>query len=93
MQFTAIKRPWALLSLLTALILTSLVTPGKQAAFAASDLTTGLVGYWNFENGSTLGTPLLGTLNLTTVGTLVKSALAGSTFWVLQRVVAPLLAF
>lgn len=31
--------------------------------------------------------------DLTTVGTLVKSALAGSTFWVLQRVVAPLLAF
>ena len=31
--------------------------------------------------------------DLTTIGTLVKSALAGSTFWVLQRVVAPLLAF
>jgi len=31
--------------------------------------------------------------DLTTVGTLVKSALAGSTFWILQRVVAPLLAF
>lgn len=30
--------------------------------------------------------------DLTTVGVLVKSALAGSFFWVLQRVVAPLLA-
>jgi hypothetical protein len=31
--------------------------------------------------------------DLTTIGTLVKSVIAGSTFWVLQRVVAPLLAF
>lgn len=31
--------------------------------------------------------------DLTTVGTLGKSAIAGFTFWVLQRVVAPLLAF
>ena len=30
--------------------------------------------------------------DLTTVGVLVKSAVAGGTFWVLQRVVAPLLA-
>jgi hypothetical protein len=30
--------------------------------------------------------------DLTTVGVLVKAALAGATFWVLQRVVAPLLA-
>lgn len=34
----------------------------------ANDLTTGLVAYWNFENGSTLGTPLYGTLNLTNTG-------------------------
>lgn len=78
MKFVAIKRPWALLSLLTALILTSLVTAGKQAAFAASDLTTGLVGYWNFENGSTLGTPLYGTLNLTTVGSPAYTATGGN---------------
>jgi hypothetical protein len=30
--------------------------------------------------------------DLTTVGVLVKAALAGATFWILQRVVAPLLA-
>jgi hypothetical protein len=30
--------------------------------------------------------------DLTTVGVLVKSALAGATFWVLQRVVAPLIS-
>jgi hypothetical protein len=30
--------------------------------------------------------------DLTTVGVLVKSALAGATFWILQRVVAPLIS-
>jgi len=30
--------------------------------------------------------------DLTTVGVLVKSVLAGATFWILQRVVAPLIS-
>ena len=78
MQFVAIKRPWALMSLFTALVFAPLSSIGVQPALAASDLTTGLVGYWNFENGSTLGTPLYGTLNLTTVGTPAYTATGGN---------------
>ena len=33
----------------------------------ATDLSTDLIAYWNFENGSTLGTPFYGDLNLTDV--------------------------
>lgn len=71
------KRRWAPRALLTALIATFLIYPGIKPASAVSDLTTGLVGYWNFENGSTLGTPLLGTLNLTTVGSPVYTNTGG----------------
>ncbi len=78
MQFAVMKRLLALFSLLTALIATPLISPGVQPAHAASDLTTSLVGYWNFENGSTLGTPLYGTLNLTTVGTPAYTATGGN---------------
>lgn len=51
-------------SLIFSLLSFSTNVPSAQA----NDLTTGLVAYWNFENGSTLGTPLYGTLDLTGVG-------------------------
>jgi hypothetical protein len=53
---------------MVATLLFSILAPINTPAAQANDLTTGLVAYWNFENGSTLGTPLYGTLNLTDVG-------------------------
>lgn len=78
MQQAMTKRPWALFSLLTALIFTPFISPRLQQSAHAADLTTGLVGYWNFENGSTLGTPFLGTLNLTNNGTPAYTATGGN---------------
>ncbi len=54
--------------LLAATALFSTAAPAIITPAHAGDVTTGLVAYWNFENGSTLGTPLYGTLNLSTVG-------------------------
>ena len=78
MRSYTIKRPWALFSLIAALAFSAILSPVVPQAFAASDLTTGLVGYWNFENGSTLGTPLYGTLNLTNVGSPAYTATGGN---------------
>jgi hypothetical protein len=58
--------PWRRFSLVAAFLF-SILAPVNIPASQANDLTTGLVAYWNFENGSTLGTPLYGTLNLTGV--------------------------
>jgi hypothetical protein len=57
------RGPWAPV-LLVATLLFSILAPINTPAAQANDLTTGLVAYWNFENGSTIGTPLYGTLNL-----------------------------
>ena len=43
----------------------------------ATDLSTDLIAYWNFENGSTLGTPFYGDLNLTDVNSPSYTATGG----------------
>lgn len=55
-------------SLITFVIFSLLGSSINVSPAQANDLTTELIAYWNFENGSTLGTPLYGTLNLTGVG-------------------------
>ncbi|CAB4566108.1 MAG: hypothetical protein F2555_02190 [Actinobacteria bacterium] len=59
---------WRGFPLVVSLILSFLALSASVPPAQANDLTTGLVAYWNFENGSTLGTPLYGTLNLTNAG-------------------------
>jgi len=61
------KSPWAVYSLVVLLTFNFTFSP-KFLVAARADVSTGLVAYWNFENGSTLGTPLYGSLNLTNVG-------------------------
>ena len=62
-----IRSPWAIFSLVALLTFSFTFSPQFLVA-ARADVSTGLVAYWNFENGSTLGTPLYGSLNLTNVG-------------------------
>lgn len=62
-----IRSPWAVFSLVALLTFNFTFSPQFLVA-ARADVSTGLVAYWNFENGSTLGTPLYGSLNLTNVG-------------------------
>lgn len=78
MQWVTMKRPWRLFSLLTAVILTQFTFPALQPSAYAADVTTGLVAYWNFENGSTLGNPLYGSLNLTNNGSPAYTATGGN---------------
>jgi hypothetical protein len=59
---------WALTVLVAALIFGPILSPYSLHSASAADVTTDLVAYWNFENGSTLGNPYYGTLNLTNVG-------------------------
>lgn len=61
------KSPRAIFSLVALLICGPILSPHFLSP-ARADVSTGLVAYWNFENGSTLGTPLYGSLNLTNVG-------------------------
>ena len=61
------RSPWAIYSLVVLLTFNFTFSPHFLSA-ARADVSTGLVAYWNFENGSTLGTPLYGSLNLTNVG-------------------------
>ena len=77
MQLARLKRPWALFSLCAALMLTHSFAPSFQPSAHAADVSTSLVAYWNFENGSTHGTPFFGTLNLTNVGSPAYTATGG----------------
>ena len=77
MRSITIKRPWALFSLIAALMATQTFAPSFQSSARAADVTTNLVAYWNFENGSTLGTPSFGTLNLTNAGSPAYTATGG----------------
>lgn len=72
------KSPWALFTLLMALIFTTALAPFSLYRANAADVTTGLVAYWNFENGSTIGTPFYGSLNLTTSGAPAYTATGGN---------------
>jgi hypothetical protein len=72
------KSRLALRSLLAALMVTSAAAPSLIESAHAADVTTNLVAYWNFENGSTLGTPLYGTLNLTNNGSPAYTATGGN---------------
>lgn len=62
-----IRSPWAIFSLVVLITFNFTFSPQFLVA-AQADVSTGLLSYWNFENGSTLGTPLYGSLNLTGVG-------------------------
>ena len=73
-----LKRSWVRLPLLATLILTLALPPFFASPATAADVTTGLVAYWNFENGSTLGTPLYGSLNLTNAGSPAYTATGGN---------------
>jgi hypothetical protein len=68
-----VKSPWTLFALLMTLIF----APISLSPASAADVSTGLVAYWNFENGSTLGTPLYGSLNLTNAGSPAYTATGG----------------
>lgn len=72
------KGSLALRSLLAALLATSAAAPAMIDVAHAADVTTGLVAYWNFENGSTLGTPFYGTLNLSNNGSPAYTATGGN---------------
>jgi hypothetical protein len=72
------KGPWALFTLLITLVLAPVLAPYSLSQANAADVTTGLVAYWNFENGSTLGTPLYGSLNLTNAGSPAYTATGGN---------------
>lgn len=68
----------ATISLLATTALFSTATPSVITSAHAGDVTTGLVAYWNFENGSTIGTPFIGSLNLSTVGSPAYTATGGN---------------
>lgn len=65
-------------STLFALLVTLFFAPISLSPASAADVSTGLVAYWNFENGSTLGTPLYGSLNLTNAGSPAYTATGGN---------------
>jgi hypothetical protein len=65
-------------ALLATLALIATSTPVLIPSAHAGDVTTGLVAYWNFENGSTIGTPFIGSLNLSTVGSPAYTATGGN---------------
>lgn len=73
-----VKRPWARFPLLASLIASLAIPTYFSAPASAADVTTGLVAYWNFENGSTLGTPFIGSLNLTNNGSPAYTATGGN---------------
>jgi hypothetical protein len=72
----ATKSPWAVFSMVLVLICGPILSPYFLSP-ARADVSTGLIAYWNFENGSTLGTPFYGSLNLTNVGAAYTSATDG----------------
>ena len=68
--------PRAIFSLVVLLICGPILSPYFLSS-AQADVSTSLVAYWNFENGSTLGTPLYGSLNLTNVGSPAYTTTGG----------------